>query len=127
MKLRTRNAIYKKAEARKQHFIAVVEGYIAVTIKKPKYNTEVRITGNHTWEEVAGKLKEALQKYDQDAVKGFKGFFRKGARTFGDNSGTFKSWLELLPTESHYLSILCGGLKLILGVCVDGHQSAYLF
>ncbi|MCJ1382835.1 hypothetical protein MMC17_005948 [Xylographa soralifera] len=39
---------------------------------------------------------------------------RRGYESFGKNSATFQSWLELLPTESNYLSVLCGGLKLIL-------------
>ena len=39
----------------------------------------------------------------------------KQLRRFGDSSETFQSWLKLLPTGSHYLSVLCGGLTLILG------------
>ena len=70
---------------------------------------------NHNWDEVCEMLMKAMQTYNEDSVKGFRGFFRRGGRNLGDNSSTFKSWLDLLPTESHYLSILCGGLKLILG------------
>ena len=74
------------------------------------------ITDNHSWEEVCEALKRGMQTYSEESTRGFRGFFRKGARNLGDNSSTFKSWLDLLPTESHYLSILCGGLKLVLGV-----------
>ena len=110
--------IYQEAENRKQHFIQVVNEYTLVAKKKTNYLPEVKITENHTLEEVTEKLKEAIQKYDEDAVKGFRGQFHKNARSFGDNSDAFKSYLELLPTESHYLSVVCGGMKLILRVCM---------
>ena len=94
----------------------MVRSYTSEANKKEKLKQNINITDNHTWDEVCEELKKAMLVYNEESVKGFRGFFRKSARSFGDNSSTFKSWLDFLPTESHYLSILCGGLKLVLGV-----------
>ena len=48
--------------------------------------------------------------------KGLRGFLHKGFRRVGDKSESFQAWLKLLPTQSQYLSVLCGGLTLLLGV-----------
>lgn len=47
--------------------------------------------------------------------RNIQGVARRKYERFGASADTFKSWLGLLPTESHYLSTLCGGLKLIIG------------
>lgn len=54
-------------------------------------------------------------KYKIEGVKGFWGPLRSSFRKFGENHKAFTAWIGLLPTESHYISILCGGLKLIIG------------
>jgi hypothetical protein len=58
--------------------------------------------------------KFAQAKYIADA-KGAKGIIRKFFRLTGDHSSTITSWVGLLPSDQ-YFSIMCGGLKLILGV-----------
>ena len=57
--------------------------------------------------------------------RNIQGVARRKYERFGASADTFKSWLGLLPTESHYLSTLCGGLKLIIGVSVV-HRLALL-
>jgi hypothetical protein len=40
-------------------------------------------------------------------------------RKLGDGQGAFEGWLGLLPTQSQYMSVVCGGLKLIIKVSRD--------
>lgn len=74
------------------------------------------ITADYTWSNVLSAHKSFLEERQNLTPGGVSGFVYKNLRKFGDNSETFQSWLKLLPTESHYLSVLCGGLTLILGV-----------
>ena len=43
---------------------------------------------------------------------------RRTYDSVGKNADIFSAWLSLLPAESHYTSVLCGGFKLIIGVCI---------
>ena len=72
--------------------------------------------GDYNWSDVLSAQESFSQERQNVTSGGVKGFVYKQTRRFGDNSETFQSWLKLLPTESHYLSVLCGGLTLILGV-----------
>ena len=76
----------------------------------------VNIRAKHTWNEILVIQQKLSQEREDQSSVGLKGFLHKQGRRFGDNSESFKAWLDLLPTESHYISVLCGGLKLILGV-----------
>jgi hypothetical protein len=51
-------------------------------------------------------------------VPGRWGKIRKGLRKFGKTNAAFAAWAELLPSQSEYVSVLCGGLKLIFGVSI---------
>lgn len=77
---------------------------------------ELDINADHTWDDVLSLQQSLSEDREKETSKGVKGFAYRHLRRFGDNSKTFQSWLKLLPTESHYLSVLCGGLQLILGV-----------
>lgn len=70
----------------------------------------------YTWSDVLCAHDNFAQERENVTSRGVKGFVYRNLRKFGDNSEIFQSWLKLLPTESHYLSVLCGGLTLILGV-----------
>lgn len=71
---------------------------------------------SHSMEDVIKAIDDAKKAYDEKGEKGFFGPIRKAFRKLGDNEGAGKAWLGLLPGESHYFSIICGGIKLILGV-----------
>lgn len=77
---------------------------------------------DYTWSDVLSAQENFSQERENVTTRGIKGAMYKQLRRFGDNSETFQSWLKLLPTESHYLSVLCGGLRLILGVSVLEHS-----
>lgn len=97
-----------------------MDEYLEFAKSDPKCSLDLAKVGNvrpdECWKVIMESIVEVQKKYEVDTIKTPWGKVRKAFRKLGDNSGTFQSWLGLLPTESHYLSILCGGLKLILGV-----------
>lgn len=80
---------------------------------KPKYKADVLIQSTHNWSEVLAAV-TATQKARSERAD-FCGRLLKKLRWFGEQSVIFEQWVELLPTQNQYFSVLCGGLKLILG------------
>ena len=107
-------AIYKKAEVQKRAFIATINRYNAIAQRGASMQLDTN--ADYTWTDVLSAQESFFQERQSVRSDGFRGFMHKHLQRFGDNSDTFQSWLKLLPTESHYLSVLCGGLTLILGV-----------
>ena len=106
--------IYKEAEVHKRAFLETVNRYNRVA--KESGSIQMDTNADYTWSDVLSAQEKFSQERENGTSTGVKGFVYKNLRKFGDNSETFQSWLKLLPTESHYLSVLCGGLTLILGV-----------
>ena len=100
-------------EIEKQRFQEALIAYQTKT-KGSRYNTNIDLNALHTWEEVLEAVDEASTQYAQ--IPGLWGKIRKGLRRFGKNNQAFIAWAEVLPSQSEYFSILCGGLKLIFGV-----------
>lgn len=109
----SRVTIYKQAEIQKREFIATVNKYN--TVAKQSGSMQMDTSADYTWNDVLSAQESFSQERENVTSRGIKGIMYKQLRRFGDNSETFQSWLKLLPTESHYLSVLCGGLTLILG------------
>ena len=105
--------LYKDAASEKRLFQAAIEQYEDTT-KDSNYKTNIMSDATHTWEDVLAEVNAASQRYND--VSGFWGKIRKGLRSFGANNQVFDAWAGLLPTQSNYLSVLCGGLKLIFSV-----------
>ncbi|RAH59521.1 hypothetical protein BO85DRAFT_485994 [Aspergillus piperis CBS 112811] len=59
-------------------------------------------------DQVAAKYKNS------EAEKGVWNQIRNAFRKLGDHENAINGWLGLLPSESNYLSVVCGGLKFIL-------------
>lgn len=87
--------------------------------KASKVDSAFDIRGAHHWDEVVGAVQRAEEVYDTRG-SGIGGLHRKIFRAIGDYHDALEPWIELIPTEDHYLSILCGGLKLFLGVSILG-------
>lgn len=83
---------------------------------KQKYRTGINPDNKHTTSEVEAIVKEAINKYQTEDTRGFWGKIRLACRKLGDGSEAIQGWLGLLPTQSEYLSVVCGGLKLILTI-----------
>ena len=105
--------IYKQAEIQKREFIATVNEHNAAA--KDGGSIHMDTNADYTWSDVLSAQESFSQGREIETSRGVKGLIYKPLRKFGDNSETLESWLKLLPTESHYLSVLCGGLTLILG------------
>lgn len=83
---------------------------------EPKYKVGINMKETHTIDEVIKAIDDAKAAYDEKEQKGFFAPLRKAFRKLGENEELGKAWLGLLPGESQYFSIICGGIKLILGV-----------
>ncbi|XXH01267.1 hypothetical protein Hte_007621 [Hypoxylon texense] len=80
-----------------------------------KYKTRFNLGGKHSWSEVIEEASIAEMKYRKKADKEspfgrVRGFFR----SLQKKSPILESWLDLLPDESEYASLICGGFKIIL-------------
>lgn len=86
---------------------------------KEWYKTGVEVNEMHgveqLWQIIDKAIDDCTSK-DKDEVWGK---IRIGFRKLGDGSEAIQWWLGLLPTESQYLSIVCGGLKLLVTLKVS--------
>ncbi|MCJ1462582.1 hypothetical protein MMC07_001184 [Pseudocyphellaria aurata] len=94
-------------------FCLLIQRY-AETTQLKEHASSFNIRGMHSWDEVTQAANLAEEKYLKDA-KGPKGSIRRFFRLTGDNARVIEPWVNLLPNDQ-YFSVLCGGLKLILGV-----------
>ncbi|KAJ6141560.1 hypothetical protein N7470_009950 [Penicillium chermesinum] len=82
---------------------------------KPKYRTWINIDGLHTLAEVWEILDLAVAKYKDKDRSGAWGRVRRAFRGLGQNGEAVEKWLGMVPSQENYLSVICGGVKLILG------------
>lgn len=122
--IRQSEEFYKDVASEERLFKSAIETYEKTT-KDTKYKTDIISDATHTWEEVLAEVNAASERYND--VPGFWGKIRRGLRSFGSNSQVFDAWAGLLPTQSNYLSVLCGGLKLIFSVCASSIFRVHLY
>lgn len=91
-----------------------------------KYKIGVDLSSTHSVEQLWKIMDSEVEKYHAKDKKGVWGKIRHAFRKLGDGSEAVKGWLGLIPSESHYLSIVCGGLKLIIQVITDFAQISVL-
>ncbi|KAI2465919.1 hypothetical protein F4781DRAFT_407510 [Annulohypoxylon bovei var. microspora] len=82
--------------------------------KESKLDRTFDIRGFHDWDEVLATARLAERHYEENAL-GTSGILRNICRRIGDYQDALKPWIQLIPSETNYLSILCGGLKLLIG------------
>lgn len=85
--------------------------------KAYKVESGFNIRGAHNWDEVVGVVRRAEGEYNAHGI-GIGGLHRRILRSIGDYHDALEPWIKLIPTQDNYLSILCGGLKLFLGVSI---------
>ncbi|KAI0529919.1 hypothetical protein GGR58DRAFT_277212 [Xylaria digitata] len=77
--------------------------------------TRFSLQSKHTWAEVVSEAKFAELQYNKKVGKESPfGRVRGLFRALRSNSPAISDWLDLLPTDSLYGSLICGGLKVIL-------------
>ncbi|KAK3367801.1 hypothetical protein B0H63DRAFT_489796 [Podospora didyma] len=111
--------IYRDAKCEKQGFQLAMEAYESTTVGS-KFKTDVTENPIHTWDDVLTEVQRAQDMYSD--ASGMWGRIQKGLRRFGSNGQALEAWASLLPSESEYTSVLCGGLKLIFGAAARLHD-----
>lgn len=81
-----------------------------------KYKTRFTIRDKHTWEQVVQEVQIAEMRYVKKGSEGPFGKLRGYFRVIAGKTSSLESWLELVPSQSEYTSVLFGGLKLIIRV-----------
>ncbi|RAH41703.1 uncharacterized protein BO95DRAFT_517750 [Aspergillus brunneoviolaceus CBS 621.78] len=86
--------------------------------KKESVAAKVRanITQMHSWQDVFASLREAEDHYSTSSK--FRRLFRKGA----SRAEAVEPFLNLIP-DTDYTSVVCGGIKFILGACSAANRS----
>lgn len=85
----------------------------------PQYRTGVDLMTPHTWRDVMVEVETARRKYKGVEQKGIRRKIGNGWKNFISAAPAIEAWLELLPNNSLYGSVLCGGLTIILQVRID--------
>lgn len=83
---------------------------------KEKYKTGVNVDDTHSIQQLWQVIDDVTNNYTSPNQNGRWGKIRMVFKKIGEGSEAIQGWLGLLPDESEYLSIVCGGLKLILKV-----------
>ncbi|KAF9639965.1 hypothetical protein BFW01_g11771 [Lasiodiplodia theobromae] len=104
--------LQEEADAEKASFLTALKSYEAEADEK--YKTGIDIHDKHTMQQVWNELDEAIKQYQEKGTKGIRGRIRGLGRKLGKHSEAVDVWLGLLPTQSQYLSVVLGGLKLII-------------
>jgi len=86
---------------------------------KPKYKSQIDLSANRTWGEVIDYADEARRKYTGVGQKGIMKKIDHGLKSFQTAAPAIEAWLKLLPSTTWYGSILCGGLIIVLEVCIN--------
>ncbi|GLA00334.1 hypothetical protein AnigIFM60653_008393 [Aspergillus niger] len=82
---------------------------------KNKYKTGIKVDQTHTMEDLWNSVDHVAEKYkNSESERGIWDQIRIAFRKLGDHESAIDGWLGLLPSESNYLSVVCGGLKFIL-------------
>ncbi|KAF3933751.1 hypothetical protein ABW19_dt0207003 [Dactylella cylindrospora] len=101
------------AECIQEEFLLAIKEYQRTLTPEQRLKS-IATDQRHTWEEVLETIEECHREYQNKATVGFWGKMRYGFRKFGENSSAFESWLGLIPSQDSYMSIICGGLKVII-------------
>ncbi|KAL6695115.1 hypothetical protein J3F84DRAFT_376148 [Trichoderma pleuroticola] len=79
-----------------------------------KYRTGINPDDEHTVAQLESLVNESISQYQANDSRGFWGKISLACRKLGENKDNIEGWLGVLPSENQYLSVVCGGLKLIL-------------
>lgn len=112
--IHSREEFYRDAEIESKRFTKAMEEYER-EVNKKKGKTPLIGQEALSWDDVLKELDVASTQYKDP--KGKWGKMRLRFRQLSTKAESASAWVQLLPTQSDYFSILCGGLKLIFGVC----------
>ncbi|KAI6887825.1 hypothetical protein KC363_g4074 [Hortaea werneckii] len=111
MAAKAKDAAEEILKAHEQRFRQALQDYKDQAEPKYQADIDLRLSAHHQWDDVIGAI-DVLSK-TQAERKDFWSSLRNKLHWFGQNSSVFQQWSGLLPTQSNYFSVMCGGLKLI--------------
>jgi hypothetical protein len=79
-----------------------------------KYKTGVDVEQPHSIGDVVNQIDSALREYKSDSERIVWEAVRKSFWKLSESQDALKNWIALLPSQSEYMSIICGGLNLII-------------
>jgi hypothetical protein len=84
------------------------------------YKTKIDLSGDikHSWQEVLEEVQNVDDIIDRKDAKNKAspwGKLREGLRRASSKDRSFAAFIQLLPSESLYGSVLCGGMMIIVG------------
>lgn len=86
---------------------------------KAKYRTGFDPEKTHRMEDLERVLEESIKNREQRDARGGWDKIYDAFLKLGKNKDNINGWLGLLPSESEYFSVLCGGFKIILEVSLN--------
>ena len=111
-----RSYLYEDAKQEKDRFReAMIEWQTNIP---EKHRVNVDFQNQNTWKEVVDLLEKAKTNYEDPTGKwgSMRKCFRKLTTKVGTSAPLLDGWMGLLPSQSEYASVICGGIKLIIGV-----------
>jgi hypothetical protein len=79
-----------------------------------KFKTGIDIDQPHSIEDVVKQIDSSLKDYKDDAEKTVWQTIRKSFWKLSQSQDALENWMALLPSESGYMSLICGGINLII-------------
>ncbi|KAH8805360.1 hypothetical protein F5884DRAFT_859969 [Xylogone sp. PMI_703] len=108
--------LYEDVKERSDEFRAAMIKW--QTQVDPKHNPlSLDFQSQNTWEEVIAMVEWAKENYENPEGRWglMRRCFRKLAKKTGTTAPPLDGWMALLPSQSEYASVICGGIKLIIG------------
>ncbi|KAL7919886.1 hypothetical protein ACQKWADRAFT_299920 [Trichoderma austrokoningii] len=88
-----------------------------------EYKTGINPDDEHTVAQLESLVDESIKRYQANDSRGFWGKIRLACKRLGENKENIEGWLGVLPSENQYLSVICGGLKLIVKAAVKLNEN----
>jgi hypothetical protein len=89
----------------------------------PKHKTHFSPTSLHTWDEVIAEAKIAEIAYTKRGSRETHfGRVRGYLRILQRNTARLDGWIDLVPSQSTYTSVICGGFKMVLRAACRMHE-----
>ncbi|KAF2849624.1 hypothetical protein T440DRAFT_518866 [Plenodomus tracheiphilus IPT5] len=103
---------YRNADVESARFIEAMQKF-SDTANKGKGKKNRIAVGANTWGDVLAELDTAASCRKDTGTKW--GKMKQQFRKISGKADSVSAWVQVLPSQSQYFSIICGGLKLILG------------
>lgn len=107
----------RNLEIQPKQFRNVVAAY--EQSKNGKGSKAIDLVNSSSWPDVLNQVEATKQQYNGATRNGFLGSLRARFRKLGDHTTPIEAWLKLLPSGSWQGSLICGGVVIVLKVCLQ--------